>query len=180
MALLSLSGYAVLGRDDLEAGSRLADEALARCRATGHASGAAMVLRALAGLAERQGDNRRAVTAYQEALGLWAGIGERWAIAWAFCGLAALAADDGQAEHAATLVGAIDARLAETGADLPHEGDRRRYDLAVTTARGALGNERFADLRAAGQKLLLTEAVAVAGEVVVSSRRSAVPRPPGT
>ena len=168
MALANLSGYALLGRDDVETGTRLAEEALGRFRAIGHASGAAIVLRTLAGLAARRGDDRRAVAAYQEAMELWAGIGERWAIAWAFCGLAALAAEHGQLERAATLVGAIDACLAETGGDLPHEGDRRRYDQAATAARAALGDENFAELRAAGQQLPLTEAIVVAGDVVVS------------
>ena len=66
-------------------------------RAIGHASGAAMALCTLAGLAAERGDDASALAAYQEALRLWAGIGERWAIAWAFSGLAALAADHGPA-----------------------------------------------------------------------------------
>jgi predicted ATPase len=167
MALANLSGYVILGRDDVETGTRLGEEALVQFHATGHASGTAMVLRMLAGLAARQGNDRQAVAAYQEAVALWAGIGERWAIAWAFCGIAALAAEHGQPEHAATLLGAIDACLSVTGGDLPHEGDRRRYELAETTARAALGEERFAHLRAAGQQLPLREAVVVAGQVTV-------------
>jgi hypothetical protein len=172
MALANLSGYVILGRDDVETGTRLGEEALARFRASGHASGSAMVLRMLAGLAARQGNDRQAVAAYQGAVTLWAGIGERWAIAWAFCGLSVLAANHGQPEQAATLIGAIDARLNETGGDLPHEGDRRRYNLAATTARAALGEERFAQLRAAGQHLPLREAVVIAGQVVVPIRQT--------
>ena len=112
-----------------------------------------------------------ALAAYQEALRLWASIGERWAIAWAFSGLAALAAVHGQPEQAATLVGVVDARLDESGADL-WLSDRRLYDRAAATARAALGEERFAELRAAGRALPFAAAVAVGAAV-------AVPEPPG-
>src|SRR5689334_18749904 len=99
------------GRAYVETGTRLAEEALGLFRATGHASGAAMVLVSLAQWAAESEDDRRALAAYREALGLSASIDERLAITRAFCGLADLAAGHGQPEDAATLVGAVDARL---------------------------------------------------------------------
>ncbi len=165
MALTTLSRIAHR-RGEVETSARRAEEALAQFRAVGHASGAAMALSTLAGLAAERGDDRVARSAYQEALRLWTSIGERWAIAWAFSGLAALAADHGQAERAATLIGTIDARLDESGADLGLS-DRRLFDRVTTTTRAAIGPARFAELRAAGQRLPLTEAVAVAAAVAV-------------
>ena len=157
-------------RGDVATSARRAGEALAMFRAIGNASGAAVALCTLAGLATERDDDEGALTAYREALRLWAGIGERWAIAWAFSGLAALAAGQGQPERAATLVGAVDARLEESGADL-WQSDRRLYERAAAAARAALGEERFAAVRAAGRALPFAAAVAVGAAL-------AVPAPP--
>jgi predicted ATPase len=165
MALASLGGIAHQ-RGELETSARLAEEALAQFRVVGHASGAAMALSTLAGLAAERGDDREAHAAYLEALRLWSSIGERWVIAWALSGLAALAAAHGQHEHAAILIGAIETRLDESGADLVLF-DRRPLERASEAARAALGEERVAELRAAGRKLSLKDAVDLAGEVVV-------------
>jgi hypothetical protein len=164
MALASSSGIAYR-RGELETSARLAVEALAQFHAVGHASGAAMALSTLAGLAAERGDDQQAHSAYLEALRLWSSIGERWVIAWALSELAAHAAAHDQCERAATLIGAIEARLDESGADLVLF-DRRPLERSIEAARAALGEERFADLRAAGQKLSLPEAVAMAGQVV--------------
>jgi ATP/maltotriose-dependent transcriptional regulator MalT len=165
MALTTLSEIAHR-RGDVETSNRRAEEALALFQAVGHASGAAMALIILAGLAAGRGDDLGALSAYQEALRFWASIGERWAIASAFSALAALAAIHGQPEPAATLVGVVDARLDESGADL-WLSDRRLYDRAVADARATLGEEQFARQRAAGRALPLREAIAVADAVTV-------------
>jgi predicted ATPase/DNA-binding XRE family transcriptional regulator len=165
MALTTLSEIAHR-RGDVETSVRRAEEALALFRAVDHASGAAMALCTLAGPAAARGDDWGALSAYQEALRLWAGIGERWAIAWAFSGLAALAAARGQPERAATLVGAVDARLDESGADL-WLSDRRLYERAAATARAALGEERFAALRETGRALPFAAAVAAGAAVAI-------------
>jgi non-specific serine/threonine protein kinase len=168
-ALAALSAIAHR-RGDFATSARQAGEALAMFRAIGNASGAAVALCTLAGLATVRTDDESALSAYREALRLWAGIGERWLIGRAFSGLAALAADHGQPERAATLVGVVDDRLEESGADL-WQSDRRLYDRAAEIALAALGEERFAEMRAAGRALPLAAAVAV-GEAV------AVPEPP--
>ena len=125
----------------------------------------------LAGLAAERGDDRAALAGYQEALQCWAGIGERWTIAAAFSGLAALAAGHGQPEQAATLIGVIDTRLEESGAG-PWLSDRPRYDWATATAAAALGAARFAVLREAGRALPFAAAVAAGMAVTVPDSRS--------
>ena len=165
MALQALSS-AARGRGDLELSARRAEEALAIFRAAGHASGAAMALANLARVAVDRGDDRRALSAYQDGLSLWASIGERWAIVRALAGVASLAATYGAPEHAATLIGAIDDRLDEGGSIL-FPSDRPLYDRAVSTARAALGEERFGELRAAGRTLPMREVVAIAAAVSV-------------
>jgi hypothetical protein len=153
-------------RGDTVTSTRRATEALAMFRAIDHTSGAAVALCTLAGLAAEKGNGREELAAYKDALGLWAGTGDRGTIAWAFSGLAAMAAAWDQPELAATLVGVVDARLEESGADL-WQGDRRLYEQSAATARSALGEERFAILVSAGRELPLAPAVAAASEVAI-------------
>lgn len=153
-----------LGDDDFAA-SR-AKEALAIFRRLDHTSGAAIALCDLGHLAMRHGDDHRAGLAYLEALDLFASIGERWAIVRSLSGLAVLASAHGQAEAAATLIGTIDPRLLEGGARIfPADGDY--VDRAVAAVSAVLRPSRFAELRAAGQRMRLDEAVAAAAAVHV-------------
>jgi predicted ATPase/transcriptional regulator with XRE-family HTH domain len=165
MALNNLSGIA-RQRGDFQTSARLVEEALALFRSTGHASGTAMALSSVARLAADRGDDGHAVAAYHEALRHCAGIGERWVTASALSGLAALAAAHEQPERAATLVGTVDARLDESGADL-WPWDRRLYDRATVSVRSVLGAERSAALREAGRALPYPAALEVAEAVFV-------------
>jgi excisionase family DNA binding protein len=141
-----------------------ADESLALFRKHGHDSGTAMALVRLARLALDRGDDPTAVRSFQEALGLWAGLDERWAVVRALAELAAIGVRHGQAEAAATLIGVIDARLAEAGAGLA-AADCDNYERASAAARAELGEARFAALRATGQALSLPAAVGVASAI---------------
>jgi ATP/maltotriose-dependent transcriptional regulator MalT len=155
-----------LRRGNEAACAQQAGEALAMFRAIGHASGAAVALGTLAELATHQGDERAAFTAYREALELWVGCGDRLTIVWAFGGLAAAAAAWDQPELAATLIGAIAARLDENGADL-WLGDRRIYERAAEAARATLGEEHFTMLVSSGRELPYAAAVAAAAAVTM-------------
>ncbi|MBA3414055.1 MAG: hypothetical protein H0U10_02380 [Chloroflexia bacterium] len=166
MALAILSTVAA-GQGDAGLSARRAEEALAVFRASGHASGTALALVRLAQLAHERGDDHAAARGFREGLLLWASIGERWAIARAFAGLAAVAAAHGQAETAAAIVGAIDG-FEEEGDALVLSAVGDPFDRAVAGARAALGEERFADLRAAGRLLRPSAAVAVAAAVSVA------------
>jgi len=163
---LAVLGVIAHERGEVATSVRRAEEALALFQAIGHAAGIAMVQCTLAGLAAEGGDDQAALAGYHEALRCWAGIGERWMIAAALSGLAALAAGHGQLSQAATLIGAIDTRLEESGAG-PWLSDRPRYDWATATAEAALGAARFAALRDAGRALPFAAAVVLATAVWV-------------
>jgi excisionase family DNA binding protein len=169
---MALGGSAVVayGLGDAARAVRCAEESLAMARELGHAFGAAMMLNILARLARDRGDDRRAVAAYQEALRFWSAIGDRESIVQAITGLGELASVHGQAEAAATLVGASDALVEEAGSFIQERFMRFagvNSDRAAARARAALGAERFADLRVAGRRVPLEDAIAVASAVLV-------------
>jgi excisionase family DNA binding protein len=166
MALMVLSGIELaLGNSALS--RQRAQAALEICQVLGHDSGVAFSLVRLARIAEREGSQKRALVAYQDALRLWAGIGERWAIARALAGVVSIAAAHGQHNAAATLIGVIDARIEECGGGLFPE-DRQACDRAVAIARGAIGDNRIAELRAAGRTLSTSGVLALALGVEIS------------
>ena len=80
MALTVLSG-AAQGRGDIDLAVDRAGQALVIFRALGHVSGELNVLSGLGRLGHRQGDDRRACSAYHEGLRLWSALDERWSIA---------------------------------------------------------------------------------------------------
>ena len=154
-----------------------ATEALSLFREIGHATGAAGALARLGRLVRDQGNDRAAALAYHEALHLCAEAGDRFSIVQAFAGLAELASRRGQAEVAAALLGVIDAIARDTGATrLPTAGVN--YDRATAAALAAIGTERFADLRAAGQRLRRDDAIALARTVVIPPATRGEPDPP--
>jgi DNA-binding CsgD family transcriptional regulator len=190
MALMVLGGIASMLGDAEVAASR-AEESLASFRALGHPSGAANSLGHLARLASDRGDDRGAALAYHEVLRIWTEVAVRWwsdgppagageastfpqwasvddqrSVVRALTGLARIAAAHDEPDQAATLVGAVDIRI-----DVPGVGnssfDRANHDRAATAAHVALGEKRFAELRAVGRTLRLEEAIALAASVTV-------------
>jgi non-specific serine/threonine protein kinase len=143
------------------------EQALNQFRAVGHASGAAFSLSLLACLAADRGDTSVAARDYFDALVLWASLNELWAISRALTGLAAIAVTQGQPETAAFLLGAMDARLQQSGSTV-FPMDRRNHDLAVESARDALGDKRFTELHTRGRSLSLQETVDLASSITVS------------
>ncbi|MEV6031394.1 BTAD domain-containing putative transcriptional regulator [Nonomuraea sp. NPDC052116] len=119
-------------------------------------------------LAEAEGDRKTAGESYERAV---AGAIESGALpetARAFEALAALAFDDGDAERAATLLGAA---VAMRGIELPQEPE------VAERVRAALGDQAYARARRAGARLSHREALALAGvpdEVVDRSPLSAI------
>jgi non-specific serine/threonine protein kinase len=198
-ALGVLSGIA-LSLGNTAAGRVLAEEALAIFRSLDHPSGAAYALAMLAQLAMDRHDDRTATHMFRDALHLWSDIDARWSslgrfashaggaafprwaggqdrrtVIRAFAGLAGIAARHGQPEHAATLLGAIDARLPDTSRlyFLISPADR---DRSTSVATSALGERRFAELHAAGRALSLPEAVALAQTVEIPDAPTAAER----
>jgi DNA-binding CsgD family transcriptional regulator/tetratricopeptide (TPR) repeat protein len=164
--LLLLSGVAYrLGRASLS--TTRAEAALALFRAAGDDPGAAAALCNLARLAHARGDDRGAARAFQEALWRWSRAGDRWLIARALAGLGELAIGIGRPEDAATLTGVVDGLVAVVGSPIA-ELDRHPYDRRTAAARVALGERRYADLRAEGRRLVLEQAIALAEDVAAS------------
>ena len=80
--------------------------------------------------------------------------------------MARIAGAHGQSEAATALVGAVDAILKALGVPI-FPFDRVNRDRAAAGASAVLGEERYAELYAAGRALPLREAIAVAGAVAV-------------
>ena len=165
MAMMSLS-LAKYGLGDTAQGSRHAEASIALFRSLGYASGTAFALVNLARISVDKGEDRPALLACQEAVRLWAGVGERWAIANALARLADMAARYGQLETAATLIGAIDVRMEESGASV-FPVDRGAYVRATATSQATLGEPRFTELRSTGRALATPDVVSIASTIVI-------------
>jgi DNA-binding CsgD family transcriptional regulator len=104
-------------------------------------------------------------------------------VVWLFkplAGLAAVAVENGDAESAARLLGAVDTMLLNTGGHL-YPLHRPMYERADTVARAALGPERFTALHDAGGRLTLAELAAeAAGIVTMAGEAAREPRRRGT
>ncbi|CAN5781325.1 hypothetical protein BH20CHL3_BH20CHL3_08000 [soil metagenome] len=173
MALAAL-GAVEYGRGDAAKAVRYAEEALALCHELGYASGTTFARVTLAQVAEERGDANGAMLGYRQAVELWAAIGDRWAIASVLIRLADTAARNGQPDTAATLIGAIDARMEEGGISI-HPTIRDLYDRAAANAIAALGEPRFTELRAIGLALAMPGVVSVASTISIAEARR--PRP---
>jgi DNA-binding CsgD family transcriptional regulator len=149
-----------------------AAESLVLFREIGFADGVATGLSRIAQLASDRGDDRAAVSAFTEALRLFAEAGERFILNWPLIGLSELAGRNDQPEIAAMLLGALAANAGAAGTTRQFEadGDAGR---AATAARAALGADRFADLRAAGQRMRLNDVVALAATIEVGMTAAA-------
>jgi predicted ATPase/DNA-binding CsgD family transcriptional regulator len=163
----ALPGLALAMRDlgDLERAGTIAATAVARFRADGALGEIATALACGGSVALLAGDPHGAVEAYRENLTLAWRDGDRVACVVALDGLAACAAGT-QAETAARLFGAAAAVRGTLGTPLP-PSERVWYEPALTTARQALGRDRFAATWEAGQRLPFAESVAEALALVV-------------
>jgi non-specific serine/threonine protein kinase len=143
-----------------------ATQAMALYQEMGDGTGVAMGLVRMGQLVGDQGDDRAAATAYAEALQLCADAGERFILVIALAGLGELASRHAQAEVAAILLGAIDT-LAHQAGGTRQPTSRVYYDRTFTTACAVLGEDRVVALRAEGQHMRLSDAVALARSIDV-------------
>jgi hypothetical protein len=171
---LAVVGLIVLDQGDLERATAYLQESLTLARREGAAFAAGAALAGLADVARRRGDLVGAEALGREDLLLRQRLGMPGYLAKGLDNLAltAAAAEQGaRAERAARLLGAAAALRERVGAaGALHErvgapqGLRRRGEIerAATTARSALGEERWAAAYAAGRALTLEEALAEA------------------
>jgi predicted ATPase/DNA-binding CsgD family transcriptional regulator len=141
-----------------ERGIPLVDEALALHRSLGQEFGAGMKLLMLGLTAQQAGNPRMAAERYWEGLALLWSVGHAMNVHLAMVGLAGIAAEQGLAEPAARLLGMGKAVHERTGARV-HAPWQPIQERAASVVRSTLGNEKFAEVMAAGQRLPLAEAM---------------------
>ena len=144
-----------------EAGRRLLEEALAHARAEGKGHFAAAMLHGLGRVARCAGESRKAMALHREAIQLQSEIGVAPAIVASIEALAGLVARAGRERDAARLIGAASVYRDRHGyAGLPWESITLEADLGLI--RAGLGAAEFELAFAAGRKLSLERAVALA------------------
>jgi ATP/maltotriose-dependent transcriptional regulator MalT len=128
----------------------------------------------LALTAQQAGNLSVAAERYREGLALLWSVGHAMNVHLAMTGLAGIAAQQGLAEPAARLLGMVDAVRERTGAAV-HAPWHPIQERATSVVRSTLGNEKFAEVMAAGQRVPTAEAVAetiaVAEELVTRGVR---------
>jgi tetratricopeptide (TPR) repeat protein len=115
-------------------------------------------------MVERQlGNLDAAESLAREALEIGARIGDEFTKPFAMSGLAAIAAERGQPERAATLVGIAEAIMETQGMAWPPD-ERPHYERLVATLPEAMGEAAFEDARGRGRSMSSQEALAFALE----------------
>jgi tetratricopeptide (TPR) repeat protein len=110
-------------------------------------------------MVERQlGNLDEAEALAREALEIDYRRGDDLAIPWKVNGLAAVAADRGEHERAATLIGIADATMEAAGGAWPPD-ELVHYERTVATATEAIGSDEFDRARAAGRSMTTPEGV---------------------
>jgi predicted ATPase/DNA-binding XRE family transcriptional regulator len=146
---------------DLERAAAAFTETLARCRQVGDRDGVAVCLTNLGEVARRRGELDQAQALGREALAVARDLGNLFRGAEALEHLASTAGAAGQGERAARLLGAASALREALGAPQPAQ-DKADVEQAVVDARAALGEAAWAAAFAAGQAMMLQEAIAEA------------------
>jgi DNA-binding CsgD family transcriptional regulator len=160
-ALINLADIARALDEVEQAGGRL-EEALRRMRSAGYTSGIIMSLGALGGLARDRGDHARAMSFYQEALGLGRGHPRTRVVASVIEAVAIVAVAVDQVERGVRLLGAAEALRGGMGLRFRENQGLVALEQALSTARAALDEETFATAWAAGRRLRPAQAVAEA------------------
>lgn len=108
-------------------------------------------------MVERQiGNLDEAEALAREALDIDYRRGDGMSIPWKVNGLAAVAADRGQYDRAATLIGIADATMEASGGAWPPD-ERQHYERTVATLTQAMGSAEFDRARARGRSMTTAE-----------------------
>src|SRR5262249_34953136 len=116
-------------------------------------------------LAQRRGDQHRAAELFHQSLRIFQDLGDQRGVAECVMGLAGVAAAVGQAECAAQLFGAAEAKLASLGV-VVSASNLPDYRRNVARARAQLEETVFAAAWADGRALPLEAAIAEAHQLV--------------
>lgn len=113
-------------------------------------------------MVERQlGNLDTAEALAREALTIDCRRGDALSIPWKINGLAAVAADRGEFERAATLVGIADAAMTAAGGAWPPD-ERQQYERTITLLTETIGTTEFERARAAGHSMIAEDALSFA------------------
>jgi tetratricopeptide (TPR) repeat protein len=139
-----LTGLGQIARDrgDRAAATALFEDSLEIARRFGYRRGEAGSLQFLAQLALTDGDHRAAERRYSEALKVWSVVNDRLGIAWGLEGLAGAEVGLGDAERAATLLGAAE-QLREVINTPPAPSELTDLGHTLQAARAAMEEGAF-------------------------------------
>lgn len=163
---LSNLGYFTALQGDL-ALTTYAQEALTLMRELGDRMYITRTLHSVGYVTARQGNHTQARIWYREALSLAHEIRGEIEMGLILCGLALIAAGEGQLLQAARLFGAVEARLDVNVDMIPAE--HAEYQHAVESLRTLLGGRAFAAARREGRTMALEQALATSWSPTVVS-----------
>ncbi|MDQ2807762.1 MAG: tetratricopeptide repeat protein [Chloroflexota bacterium] len=161
LALRNLGEVAAAAGD--AAAQALLRESVALFRSVGDGWGLALALNTLGQVTAAAGDAAGAAAHFRESLGLFHELGDRQGIAWGLAALGGLAGQAGDPARAARLFSAATRVLAAISARLDPV-DRTAFERNVAAAQAALAPAAWDAAWAAGRRLSLDAAIALAGE----------------
>ncbi|MEA2529271.1 MAG: hypothetical protein QOG89_915, partial [Thermomicrobiales bacterium] len=154
-------GLVTSRQGDHDQGQAYLEESLHHHRALGHRLGEALSLRFLGQVAQARGDLPGAASLYRDSLRFEPAELQSWHIAGSLEGLAATAGSGRESELAAKFLGAAKALREEVG--IPVEPAlQEAHARTLAAVQAALGEEPFAQARAAGRAMSREEAIAAA------------------
>jgi len=165
---LALLGGIAYAQGQLDRAIALEEEAIGHYQAAGDLISVAMAHWYLGLFAASRGHVLEAARRYHTCLEVFASTDEAEYLFKPLIGLAALAAQLGQFEAAARLIGAADHTLRQTGGHL-FPFDRPVYEQAEAGTRAGLGVERFTAISQDAGRLTLMELLADADAVVAAA-----------
>jgi non-specific serine/threonine protein kinase len=169
---LALAAY---GEGDLGLARALCEESLAIFRRVDIRNAMVDVLPSLGAILDAAGDPTAALAALTEALQLALRVGPRWGVAAILEGIAGVAAGQGQDLVAVELASGAAALRTEIGVPV-RPNCQADLDRTLAKARATLGEESFAGTWTRGHERPLSDAVATAAAVKITSTAS-VSRP---
>lgn len=156
-------GYAAQLRGDHAAALQSYEEGLEAGRKAGSAPSVAHHSSMLGSLYADLGDLPAARRYLVEALASFRSLNDRWGMVRAVTGLGRVALAEGRYEHAAQLLGAVEALRERIGARLPIN-DQPDYERALHALRDAVGEPAFRLRWVEGRRMSLEEAANFAGQ----------------
>jgi len=160
LALRNLGEVAAAAGDP--AAQAVLGESVALFRTVGDGWGLALALNTLGQVTVAAGDAVGAAAHFRESLSLFHDLGDRQGIAWGLAALGGLAVETGDPARATRLFSAATAVLAAISARLDPV-DRTAFERNVAAAQAALDPAAWDAAWAAGRRLSLDAAIALAG-----------------